>query len=83
MSCPKSIHLIYTVVTSSWKRAHFMQELSFNIFHLVDLHYRARGDITRLISLVALRGGNIYIRPFLQATRYCMVTTSIDVALHV
>ena len=59
-------------------------DINYNIiFHLVDLHYRARGDITRLISLVALRGGNIYIRPFLQATRYCMVTTSIDVALHV
>ena len=34
------------------------------IFHLVDLHYRARGDITRLISLVALRGGIYIYAPF-------------------
>ena len=73
-----SINLLSTLLSSN-----FMYDLSVYIFHLVDLHYRARGDITRLISLVALRGGNIYIRPFLQATRNCMVTTSIVVVLHV
>ena len=74
---------LYMANGETFPSNHAINTIAVHIFHLVDLHYRARGDITRLISLVALRGGNIYIRPFLQATRNCMVTTSIVVALHV